>query len=174
VNLGALLQRLGRPAAARVQLLKALSLDERNGAAHFNLGLLCRVEGDLRGAQRAFAAALGCDPPHPRARRELAVACAEHGELDRAISLFEAELREGCPPDASIYANLGLAYARRGDRTTAEGALRHALRLRPRHRGALQNLAAVYSAQGRWLEAAALLRRLHDSGNSDPLPASNK
>jgi Flp pilus assembly protein TadD len=69
---------------------------------------------------------------------------------------------------------LGLAYARRGDPFTAEAALLQALRLFPRHRGALQNLAAVYSSQGRWPEAAGLLGRLRDSGNSDPLSASNE
>jgi Flp pilus assembly protein TadD len=173
VNLGALLLRLGRRTAARTQLKRALGLDARNGSAHFNLGVLSREEGDLAGAQTAFAAALTADPPHPRARRELALTCADRGDFARAIALLEEELREGRRPDASIYANLGLAYARLGDGSAAEAALGQALRLRPGHRAALQNLAAVYASQGRWLEAAALLRRVRQ-GNSDPRPASNE
>jgi tetratricopeptide (TPR) repeat protein len=173
VNLGALLMRLERPSAARAQLSKALALDPRNGSAHFNLAQLCRDQGDLADAERSFARALEADPPHPRARRELALVCADRGELERAVALLEEELRQARRPDPTVYANLGLAYAKLGNGTAAEAALGQALRLRPGHRAALQNLAAVYASQGRWLEAAALLRRVRQ-GNSDPRPASNE
>jgi Flp pilus assembly protein TadD len=157
VNLGALLHRLGRRSAARTQLTKAIALDPRNGLAHYNLGLLCRDDGDLRGAERAFSDALAADPPHPGARQELALACADRGDLDRAIALLEEELRESRRPDASVYVNLGIAHARRGDGSAAEAALRQALRLRPRHARALE-----------------LLRTLRKLGNFGPLEASNE
>ncbi len=172
VNLGALLQRLGKRASARAHYQQAITLDPKNGVGHLNLGLLCRAEGDLAGAARAFAGALRADPPHVAARRELALTCAERGDYARAIALFEEELRVTRRPDASVYANLGLAYAKNGDTLHAEAALRQALVVDGRHLRALTNLSALYAGQGRYLEAATLLRRARELGNSAAPPAS--
>jgi tetratricopeptide (TPR) repeat protein len=172
VNLGALLQRMGKRASARAQYQRAVTLDPRNGVAHFNLGLLARDEGDLPEAARAFAEALAADPPHAHARRELALAHAERGDFARAIALFEEELRGPRRPDASTYANLGLAYAKSGERALAEASFRQALKLDDRHPNALANLAALLAGDGRYLEAAALVRRAREAGNSAPPPAS--
>jgi tetratricopeptide (TPR) repeat protein len=172
VNLGALLQRMGRPRRARAHYRRALALHPGNGVAHFNLGLLHRGEGDLAGAERAFDAALSADPPHPHARRELAITCAERGDYAQAIHHFEEELRLSRRPDAWVYANLGLAYARAGDRARAKDALLEALRLDADHAHALTNLAALYAAEGRAREAAVLLRRARAAGNSGRPPAS--
>jgi Flp pilus assembly protein TadD len=172
VNLGALLQQLSRTRGARDRYRHALELDPRNGIAHFNLGLLSLGDRDLAGAQRSFAAALAADPPHPRARQELALVHAERGDYGCATKLLEEELRVTRRADASVYANLGLAYAKSGDRHSAEAALRQALALEHRHAHALANLAALCAADGRYLEAAALLRRAPEDGNSSSSPAS--
>jgi Flp pilus assembly protein TadD len=166
VNLGALFQQLDRRRSAREHYRKALELDPRNGIAHFNLGLLSRSEGDLAGAQRAFASALRADPPHQHARRELALVYAERGDHARAVGLLEEELRVTRRPDASVYANLGLAYAKKGERESAEAALRQALTLDRRHSHALTNLAALCASDGRYVEAASLLRRARESSSA--------
>jgi Flp pilus assembly protein TadD len=172
INLGALLHQLGRTRSAREHYRRALEIDPRNGIAHFNLGLLCRSENDLAGAQRCFTAALRADPPHPHGRRELALVCAERGDHACAVALLEEELRVTRRADASVYANLGLAYAKNGERASAEAALRQALTIDQRHAHALTNLAALCAADGRYLEAAALLRRAREHGNSPSAPAS--
>jgi Flp pilus assembly protein TadD len=172
VNLGALLQQMGKARGAREHYRRALELDPRNGVAHFNVGLLFRAAGDLPGAQRAFGEALRADPPHAHARRELALVCAERGDYGLAAALLEEELRVTRRPDATVYANLGLAYARQGERESAEAALRQALVLDRRHANALMNLAALCAADGRYMEAAALLRRAREPGNSAGPPAS--
>jgi len=163
VNLGALFQTLGRGRSAREHYRRGLELDGRNGIAHFNLGLLSRSERDLVGAQRAFADALRADPPHPHARRQLALVYAERGDHAQAIALLEEELRVTRRPDASVYANLGLAYAKKGERESAEAALRQAITIDRRHAHALTNLAALCASDGRWVEAATLLRRARDA-----------
>jgi Flp pilus assembly protein TadD len=166
VNLGALFQQLGRKRSAREHYRRALELDPRNGIAHFNLGLLARTDGELAAAQRAFRDALLADPPHPHARRELALVHAERGDHTRAVELLEEELRVTRLRDASVYANLGLAYALKGERESAEGALRQALSIDRRHAHALTNLAALCASDGRYVEAAMLLRRARES-NAD-------
>lgn len=174
VNLGALMQRLGRHRRARALYRQALALDPGSAAAHYNLGLLCRDLGDLAGAERAFSDALGADPGHAQARRELALVCAERGDTTNAIALLEAELRSARRPEAAVYTNLGVVYARAGDFERAEAAFRQALRLEPSQPRALGNLAQLLARAGRYPEAAALLRRAREAheGNSAGPPAS--
>jgi Flp pilus assembly protein TadD len=144
VNLGTLLQRLGRLSPARTQYERALELEPGNPTAHFNLGLLHRQSGDLGAAERAFAAALDAEPPHPHSRRELALTLADRGRLDRAVALFEEELQL-VPSDASAVSNL---------------------------REALRRLAQEHATAGRLLEGAACLRRAKELGNLAGPPAS--
>jgi Flp pilus assembly protein TadD len=171
-NLGALWQRLNKPLKALEQYQRALALEPTHPLAHFNLGLLLRERGDLDGAARAFAAAVSADPPHPEARVQLAMTLSDRGEHLRAILLFEEELRHGKSNAATIYTHLGVACAHAGERARAEAALRQALALDGNHAPALRNLAALYAESGRWIDAAALLRRYHELGNSDAPPAS--
>jgi tetratricopeptide (TPR) repeat protein len=169
-NLGALLHRMGKPTAALAQYRLALRLDAGHVTARFNLGLLHREQNELGAAARAFAAAMRADPPHPDARRELALVYAERGEFLRAAELFEEELRVTRRPDATVYANLGLALARAGELGRAEAALLQALSLDEKQAHALANLAALYQKSGRESEAATLRVKL---GNLSPPPASN-
>jgi Flp pilus assembly protein TadD len=171
-NLGALWQRLNKPHKAREQYERALAIDAAHPLAHFNLGLLLRERGDLDGAAQAFAAAVTADPPHPEARVQLAMTLSDRGEHRRAILLFEEELRHGRSNAATIYTHLGVACAHAGEPTRAEAALRQALALDGNHAPALRNLAALYAAAGRWIDAAALLRHYKELGNSDRPPAS--
>ena len=75
----------------------------------------------------------------------------------------------------TAYTATGVANARAGQEECAEGALRQALRLDPHHAAALAHLAALYRAQSRTVEAAALLARVppvEDEGNQPKRPAS--
>ncbi len=96
-----------------------------------------RERGDLDGAVRAFTTALDAEPPHRDARVELALALAERGDDERAIELFEEELRLGRPTPSTLR-NLAKLYARGGRLVEAAAALFHraqgnsgALRRRP-------------------------------------------
>jgi len=142
-NLGAVLHKMGKATAALAQYRLALRLDPGHLTARFNLGLLHRDQGELGAAARAFAAAMRADPPHPEARRELALVYAERGEYLRAAELFEEELRLTRRPDANVFANLGLALAKAGERERAEAALLQALQLDEHHVEAQKNLQAL-------------------------------
>jgi Flp pilus assembly protein TadD len=112
------------------------------------------------------------EPPHPLARRELALTIAEQGDFGRAVELFEHELRATRRPDATLYTNLGLAHARAGHVALAEAAFKQALVLDPKHRPALDNLAALYQLEGRLDEAEVLGRAARDLGNPGEPPLS--
>jgi len=83
------------------------------------------------------------DPPHPEARRELALLHAERGEYRKAAELFEEELRATRKPDPTVYANLGLARAKAGEFERAEAALLQTLQHDEHHTSALANLAVL-------------------------------
>jgi Tfp pilus assembly protein PilF len=175
VNLGAVFARLGRHAHARAQYRRALAIDGDHAAAHFNLGLSLRETGDLDGAERAFtrAAAPSRSAPHPRASLELGLLAAERGDYPRAAEQLERAVAVSASgADASLYANLGLARLRAGDRHGAREALERALELDPSHPYALTHLAQLRAGDGRYDEAAELLRRARARGNSDDGPAS--
>ncbi len=165
VNLGALWQRLNKPLEALRQYRQAVALDPRNGTAQLNLGLLLRDRHDLAGATRALTAAYAtADPPHPRARMELALTLSAQGEHARAIALFAAEAQHGDGNRATAYANLGVAWLLANDLTKAQQALQTALALDPTQAAALRNLAHVLARRGRLVDAAVLVRRAN--GNS--------
>jgi protein O-GlcNAc transferase len=174
-NLAALLQRMGKRPQALAQYRRALALDPSHGTAWLNLGQLLREGGDLDGAADAFRAAATGDPPHPDARLELALLLGERGEHGRAIALFEEELQKAPAsgrPLAPLYTNLGAAWVGAGDLERAAVAFEQALGHAPGHVPALRNLAHVYARTGRLVEAAALVRRALEQGNSAPRPAS--
>jgi Flp pilus assembly protein TadD len=170
VNLGALFARLGRGRQALQQYERALALDPDNARLCFNLGLLHRERGDLDAAARWLEAAHTAIPPHPQARLEHALLLIERGEPERAIALLQAALRE--QPTATRYTHLGAALERAGQEASARAALEQALALERDHPPALRGLASLHARQGRWIEAAALLRRLKELGNSELPPAS--
>jgi tetratricopeptide (TPR) repeat protein len=172
VNLGALFHRLGRKSAARAQYRRAIALDPSNALGHFNLALLEREEGNLVAAEDCFLQALRAEPPHPDARRELALTCADRGDYARAAELFEEELRVTRRRDATVFVNLGVAYARMGEPGKAEAALREALRIDGRHVAALGNLARILADRGATREAAALADRAREVRNSAAPPVS--
>jgi tetratricopeptide (TPR) repeat protein len=170
-NLGALWQRLGKSQQAIDQYRRALALDRRHGLAAFNLGLLLRARGDFDGATEALALALAADPPHPKARVELAMTLSDCGDHLRAIVLFEEELRHR-PEAPAVHTHLGVACMNGGDPARAESSFRRALALDGEFGPALRNLAALYAEAGRWIDAAALVRRFKEVGNSSAPPAS--
>ena len=160
VNLGALWQRLGKPQQALRHYRQAVALDARNGTAQLSLGLLLRERGDLAGATQALTAAhTSCDPPHPRARVELAFTLSARGEHDDAAALLAEEARVGDGDKATAWTNLGVAWLLADDLPRAQTALQTALAHDPGHVAALRNLAHVLARRGRLVDAAALVRR---------------
>jgi Flp pilus assembly protein TadD len=144
VNLGAVLERLGRSHAALAHYELALTLDPGHGLALFHVGRLRAAAGDHAGAERALVAAVAARPRPPRARHELALLLAERGKLHEAVVLLEEELAAR-PRARQVRRNLGRMLVR---------------------------LAYASVAAGNLLEGAELYRRARALGNFAPPQAS--
>ncbi len=63
--------RKGEHGSARAMMQRALSIDANNDRAHYQLGVIARVEGDMAGAERHFREAVKSNPRHLEANQEL-------------------------------------------------------------------------------------------------------
>jgi tetratricopeptide (TPR) repeat protein len=97
------------------------------------LGETLQEKGDIRGAMDAWQHALNLQPGYLDASINLAVAAAEAGNTDQAVSLLtsavQANPKEQHVDDA--YVNLGTVYLHRGEWDAAEAAYQQALNLNP-------------------------------------------
>lgn len=83
----------GDAAAARTSFEGALRLDQENYEAHTYLGVLADREGDLKDAERHFAAAAIGAPLSPQARNNHGAILLRLGRTAQAAAQFEISLR---------------------------------------------------------------------------------
>ena len=93
-NLGVVLRALGQPAEAEAAYREAIRLNPSHIDAWTNLGILMNGQKRTREAVLAFSKVITLRPKDPDAKRLLALAHCTLGEMDKAIELFEAWLRE--------------------------------------------------------------------------------
>lgn len=155
----------GRRAAA-VELLEAATEGRRSRNADptmlIHLGLLRAAGGDAEAAAEAYRRALRRDDRRALARTNLGRAYLELGQRDAAV--FELEGAIAADPSlAEAHASLGYALMQlsgaAGGGPGAEGPLRQALHLDPRHRNAHINLGRLFLRQRRYDEARQALTR---------------
>lgn len=128
---------------------RATELDENDGAAWNNLGFLLLSEKDSAGAKNALQHAVDIDGTNARYRNNLAYAHAAGGDHRAALRTF---LTTGTPADAHY--NVGTAFERAGDQTTALTYYRRALKYDAEH-----------------LSADEAVKRLQVSPSSDVVPS---
>lgn len=114
--------------AAVASCTRATELDEHDGAAWNNLGFLLLAQEDAEGAKSALQNAVDIDSTNPRYRNNLAYAHAAGGDHRAALRGF---LTTGTPADAHY--NVGTAFERAGDSTTALTYYRRALKYDAKH-----------------------------------------
>lgn len=125
VNLGSVLDDLGRRDEAEQYLRRAVSVAKCSTSAEFNLGVLYARSGRMAEAERAFVEAIGCDEGSWRAHASLGIVMLESGRgepalrhLERAASLPGA--------DGQTQYQLARARARAGQLDAAVDALERA------------------------------------------------
>ncbi len=128
-----------------------------------NLALHHDAAGEPSRSLPCLERAVASNPQHRRARKELALWLAGHGQSREAIAQFEI-LREVAPGYADVRFHLGLLYHERGDLDPAAVELTAALAANPRFTRAALNLARVRFEQGRWAEAKAGFERVIADG----------
>ena len=88
--MGAVLGRLGRHAEARTSLERAIELDPAMTRAHWELGVVCSLQGDYERAAQAYQATLALDNRNLRALNELACLYVDRlGEPAKAVTLAQ-------------------------------------------------------------------------------------
>ena len=113
-ELGALEERLGRPAEARIAYLAAVQGGVRTPVVLTALGRTEHRLGDTAAAERALRDAIALEPKHPEALRELGVVYTETGRTAEALPLLrEAHRLE--PGDGRTRLTLSRALRVTGD-----------------------------------------------------------
>ena len=111
-----------RPAAARHQLMKVVTVRPSGATALNNLAWALLEEGRARAARTYAERALNVAPHEPQVMDTLALVLIELGELDDAIELLRrAAWAEAADP--GVEAHLAQALARRGDEEEARAIL---------------------------------------------------
>jgi Flp pilus assembly protein TadD len=149
----ALLRRTGRQEDA-LRLLEAGNGSD--AVVRFDLGVLLRNTGDLRGAEDALRRAIELEPGLPGAANILAGVLMQAGRQQEAIDLLRPLAADS--EDAHLHHRLGLLYCEAGDLAAAETALRRSVGLDGRLHGALTTLAGMLERSDRLEEAFGLLQ----------------
>ncbi len=128
-NLGYVYSAMQRPADAKDEYEKAISLDPKMAPAYQNLGLTL-IPSDPAAAIEPLQHAAELEPGNARTKWLLGTALEAAGKLPAAIEQYEAA-RKLDDKDADIRNSLGFALLRAGRTSEAETALREALALHP-------------------------------------------
>ncbi len=75
----------------------------------YNLGLTAQEQGDLAGAQQAYARAIELDPEYCDAMDNLGLLLRSQGDIDGAIAWYKKSIAV-MPSDKVAHQNLGVAY----------------------------------------------------------------
>jgi tetratricopeptide (TPR) repeat protein/mono/diheme cytochrome c family protein len=132
-----------------------LQNDPDDFAAHYNLGALLQMKGDLRGAVEQFSEALRIHPDDPTANNALGAMLLASNRAEEAIPHFGVALRSRADYFDAHY-NLGNALAAQGDFPGALTEFRAAARLNPQDANAEANVGSALAELGNVKEA-----RLH-------------
>jgi protein O-mannosyl-transferase len=127
-----------------------------NFVAQDNLGGALALGGNMDGAMPHFRTAAKINPLDPVSHLNLAANEQEHGNVQKAVSLYQTVL--GLTSNAVLlgntYANLGSAYRSLGDPGEARANYEQALRLTPENGPAWTGLGLLALEDGEFAQAA--------------------
>jgi tetratricopeptide (TPR) repeat protein/serine/threonine protein kinase len=118
-----------------------------NSAAHYNLGLALKDQGDLEGAIAHYRKASEFNQKFAGAHTSLGKALWNKGDLDGAIVHYRKAIeihREYAP----LHYNLGNVLRKKGDLDGAIASYREAVKLDPKHAKAYTNLGLALRGKG--------------------------
>ncbi|HRU39199.1 MAG TPA: sigma 54-interacting transcriptional regulator, partial [Candidatus Goldiibacteriota bacterium] len=114
------------------------------------LGVINKSEGRMREAAEFFEKAGRLGAPAGIINANLGDIYFKQDNYDKAISFYEAAIRESDDhlQKSSLYNDLGLAYFRKGLSQEAIESLKQALILNPENKNAVYNLGVIYVKSG--------------------------
>jgi tetratricopeptide (TPR) repeat protein len=109
-------------AAARKHVDICLRQDPRDSGALYYLGMIQKMEGDVRGAVQSLLSSVARNPKNVDAQGALGALCLQEGDVPRAVrALEQAVLLE--PDEAQNHYQLAVAYSRSGAADKAKSQL---------------------------------------------------
>src|SRR6266498_3390301 len=150
-----------------------LKLDPNSSIAHYNLGLLLAMRGDIKDSLEEFQKAVEIDPNYAKAFFNLGRAYAREGEFEKATQNYRQAAKLN-PDEIEILSGLAGALVRQGQLAEAVAYFQKIVALKPELADAHVNLARALAAQGKKTEAEKhyqeALRLLKSPKQIQPLP----
>jgi type IV pilus assembly protein PilF len=142
------------------ELRKAITSDNRYGAAYNVYGLIYMELGEDRLAEENFRRAIELDRVDSQARNDYGRFLCTRGRYDEGLEQFSAALRNPLytQPEQAM-ANAGLCAERKGDLALAEANFLKSLKLQPDNPNTVLKLAGLHFRQDRFADARRLLAR---------------
>jgi Tfp pilus assembly protein PilF/4-amino-4-deoxy-L-arabinose transferase-like glycosyltransferase len=170
VNLGAALLRQENDArGAEDEFRMALALQPDRAVAHYDLGDILRMRGQVDSAVQEYRAAIRLDPGYAEAHGNLGIILLRAGQPDSAFD--ELRLARALNPDlAPVYVSLGNCFVARGQPDSALRSFWTAIRLQPDRPEAYINLNRLYTLLGKFdsAELAARMLQQHRAPTGTP------
>jgi tetratricopeptide (TPR) repeat protein len=151
LDLGTALTHLDDPADAKRELVKAISLDNSQAQAHYQLAGVLRALGETEAAREQLRIYKQLsDASSARTQSDSQAKVAAHkladGDVSSAVALFK-EAVQATPDDALLQYQLSTALDRAGDTTAERAALEQAVKIDPTFALA-QNQLGYLASQG--------------------------
>lgn len=162
------LQR-GRPEIALDNISKALALAPNDSQANNVMALLQWHLKQNDVADRYFRRALKSQPGNSEARNNYGAFLCERGEVDKAVKQFELALTNPLyttPAQANL--NAGLCLMRKPAPVMAESYFRETLKLDPKRKAALYQMAKISYDSGKTYSARGFIQRFFEIANDTP------
>ncbi len=162
------LQR-GRPEIALDNISKALALAPNDSQANNVMALLQwhLKQNDI--ADKYFRRALKSQPGNSEARNNYGAFLCERGEVDKAVKQFELALTNPLyttPAQANL--NAGLCLMKKPAPVMAESYFRETLKLDPKRKAALYQMAKISYDSGKTYSAREFIQRFFEIANDTP------
>ncbi len=162
------LQR-GRPEIALDNISKALALAPNDSQANNVMALLQWHLKQNDVADRYFRRALKSQPKNSEARNNYGAFLCERGEVDKAVKQFELALADPLyttPAQANL--NAGLCLMKKPAPVVAESYFRETLKLDPKRKAALYQMAKISYDSGKTYSARGFIQRFFEIANDTP------
>jgi tetratricopeptide (TPR) repeat protein len=151
-------QAAGQDSEAEALYRAILAIQPTHAEAHYNLGLICHMQGRTAEAIALYRDALFNRLDYVDAYSNLGTIFKDLGKLDEAILLYRQAIALNKEASAS-YCNLGVALREQGKATEASAAYKAAIVMQPDHEWAYANLGAVLEEANDWNNAIRCCRR---------------